>query len=129
MQKLKGIGVELSIDDFGTGYSSLSQLKHLPVDRLKLDQSFVQGITSNQSDADITRAVIAMANSMNVNLLAEGVETIEQLKFLKACDCDEIQGYFISKPAPADVLDQNIAATLSHLTELFDDRGNLRLVA
>jgi len=129
LQKLKGIGVELSIDDFGTGYSSLSQLKHLPVDRLKLDQSFVQGITSNQSDADITRAVIAMANSMNVNLLAEGVETIEQLKFLKACDCDEIQGYFISKPAPADVLDQNIAATLSHLTELFDDRGNLRLVA
>ena len=129
LRKLKDIGVQLSIDDFGTGYSSLSQLKHFPINRLKLDQSFVQGVTDYKSDAAITRAVIAMASSMNVKLLAEGVETVEQLEYLKSCNCNEIQGYYISKPAPADALAESIEDINAHLSNLFDERGNLRLVA
>lgn len=129
LRNLKEIGVQLSIDDFGTGYSSLSQLKHFPIDRLKLDQSFVQGVTNNKPDAAITRAVIAMSSSMNVKLLAEGVETLEQLEYLKANACNEIQGYFISKPVPADLLAENIDDIRAHLSQLFDGSGNLRLIA
>jgi len=129
LKKLKSIGVQLSIDDFGTGYSSLSQLKHFPIDRLKLDQSFVQGVTCFESDAAITRAVIAMASSMNVSLLAEGVETKEQLEYLKACDCNEIQGYFICKAVTSDELAASIKDLDAYLQTLFDDCGNLRLVA
>ena len=126
---LKAIGVQLSIDDFGTGYSSLSQLKNFPIDRLKLDQSFVQGVTTNDADAAITRAVIAMTHSMNVKLLAEGVETIEQLEFLKQSGCHEIQGFYICKPAPADVLAAEIESVSALLQDLFDAEGNLHLAA
>lgn len=129
LRKLKKIGVQLSIDDFGTGYSSLSQLKHFPIDRLKLDQSFVQGITSSEEDAAITRAVIAMSKGMKVKLLAEGVETIEQLEFLKQHNCEEIQGYYISKPMPANELTEKMDELTARLDELFDGHGNLRLVA
>lgn len=125
LRKLKAIGVQLSIDDFGTGYSSLSQLKHFPIDRLKLDQSFVQEVTTSPADAAITRAVIAMSNSMDLKLLAEGVETMEQLDFLKRCDCDEIQGFLISKPAPANVLATEIDAIEALLNSLFDAQGGL----
>jgi len=129
LRTLKSIGVELSIDDFGTGYSSLSQLKHFPIDRLKLDQSFVQGITTSREDAAITRAVIAMTTNMKVKLLAEGVETREQLEYLKRCNCSEIQGYFISKPMPADALADDMNQISELLGELFDGDGNLRQAA
>lgn len=129
LRALKEIGVQLSIDDFGTGYSSLSQLKHFPIDRLKLDQSFVQGVTTSEEDAAITRAVIAMTNSMDVKLLAEGVETLEQLEFLKHSNCNEIQGYYISKPMSAGMLEQEINDVESRLDGLFDGHGNLRLAA
>jgi len=119
LEKLNEIGVTLSIDDFGTGYSSLSQLKHFPIDRLKIDQSFIRNITENQDDAAITCAVIAMSKSMNIKVLAEGVETIEQLQFLRDNGCNEIQGYFISKPVAASQLLEDMPQLVSHLEELF----------
>lgn len=91
----------LSIDDFGIGYSSLNYLKRFPINRLKIDRSFLHGIESNQDDLAITLAMIAMAHSMGLTVIAEGVETETQLLFLKAQQCDEVQGYFLSAPVPA----------------------------
>jgi len=129
LRTLKSIGVQLSIDDFGTGYSSLSQLKHFPIDRLKLDQSFTQGVTDSKQDAAITRAVIAMAASMDIRLLAEGVETIDQLDFLIEHGCHEIQGYYISKPQTAESLAKDMPQILYKLNDLFDESGQWRKAA
>jgi EAL domain-containing protein (putative c-di-GMP-specific phosphodiesterase class I) len=101
LHDLKALGVQLAIDDFGTGYSSLSYLKRFPIDRLKVDKMFVQEITTNTEDAAITRAVIAMANNMDLRVIAEGVETAEQLSYLTDEHCHEIQGYYLSRPVPA----------------------------
>jgi EAL domain-containing protein (putative c-di-GMP-specific phosphodiesterase class I)/CheY-like chemotaxis protein len=100
LQALKDLGVQLAIDDFGTGYSSLSRLKQLPIDRLKIDQAFVREVNSQPDDAAIATAVIAMADSMGLKVIAEGVETEAQFRFLKAKQCDEIQGYYLSRPLP-----------------------------
>ncbi len=105
LHALKDLGVQLSIDDFGTGYSSLSQLKRFPVDRLKIDQSFVRNITSDSDDAAIAMAVIGMAGSMDLSVVAEGVETLEQLEFLKARRCNEVQGFFLSRALPPQELE------------------------
>jgi diguanylate cyclase (GGDEF)-like protein len=102
LQALKALGVRLSIDDFGTGYSSLAYLKRLPIDTLKIDQSFVRDIPGDQSDAEIAATIIAMARNLNLKVLAEGVETEEQLQFLKRRGCDFYQGYFFSRPIPAE---------------------------
>ncbi len=98
LQNLKKIGVYLAIDDFGTGYSSLAYLKHFPLDRLKVDKSFVDEILTDADDAAITEAIIAMAHSLKLKVIAEGVETTGQLQFLEDRGCDEIQGYHLSKP-------------------------------
>jgi len=99
--KLKAIGVRLAVDDFGTGYSSLSYLTRFPIDSLKLDQSFVHNIITGSNDAIVISSVISMAKSLKQSVIAEGVETIEELAFLQAHGCDEGQGYYFSRPAAA----------------------------
>ena len=101
MHALKGVGVKLSIDDFGTGYSSLSYLKQFPIDQLKIDKSFLHEIAAREEDAAITLAIIAMAHSLRLTVIAEGVEDETQLAFLRTNQCDEIQGYYLSRPIPA----------------------------
>ncbi|HVU82264.1 MAG TPA: EAL domain-containing protein, partial [Rhodanobacteraceae bacterium] len=100
--ELKSIGARLAIDDFGTGYSSLAYLKRLPIDTLKIDQEFVGDITTDPDDAAITSTIITMAHSLQLKVVAEGVETAEQLAFLRAQHCDEIQGYWFSRPLTAE---------------------------
>lgn len=103
-QQLRTLGVKLAIDDFGTGYSSLSYLKRFPVHYVKIDQAFIRGLNEAAEDAAITRAIIAMAHSLDLKVVAEGVEDCEQLEFLRAHGCDEVQGYLISRPVEADVM-------------------------
>jgi len=102
LNEVQGKGIHVSIDDFGTGYSSLAHLKRFSVNTLKIDKSFVRDIESSQTDAAITSAIIAMGNSLNLRVIAEGVETEGQYAFLQEAMCDEIQGYLISRPIPPE---------------------------
>ena len=100
LHRLKQLGVRIAIDDFGTGFSSLNYLKRLPIDKVKIDRSFVQDIISDRDDAAITRGIISMAHHLRLKVVAEGVETEPQFAFLKKCRCDEFQGYYFAKPMP-----------------------------
>ncbi len=102
LEALKAMGVSLAIDDFGTGYSSLNRLKEFPVDRLKIDQSFIRNVTDNKNDAAITSAIIQLGHTLNLRVIAEAAETREQIEFLAAQGCDEVQGYYFSRPLPAE---------------------------
>jgi diguanylate cyclase (GGDEF)-like protein len=102
LEKLKSIGVRIAIDDFGTGYSSLAYLKRFPIDTLKVDRSFIRDIPADSGDKKITRAIIAMAHGLKLKVVAEGVETAEQLKYLRAQRCDAVQGYLFYRPLPEE---------------------------
>lgn len=125
---LKLIGVQLSIDDFGTGYSSLNYLKHFPVDRIKIDRTFVSGVNSSNDDAAIVEAMIAMGQRLNLTVLAEGVENSDQLHYLSTRGCDEVQGFYLAMPMAADALVGNLGAAHGRkvgklaVTEWFDNR-------
>lgn len=106
LNNLKSIGVSIAIDDFGTEYSSLSRLKLLPIDRIKIDMQFVQGIESNEKDKAITMVIINLAKSLGLNVIAEGVETDVQLKFLDQKKCDDVQGYYYYKPMPSEEFEE-----------------------
>ncbi|WP_460953269.1 EAL domain-containing protein [Pseudomonas marginalis] len=106
LQRLHTMGVKISIDDFGTGYSSLAYLRRFPIDTLKIDIAFIREVTSNPQDAAITRTIIELAHSLNLRVVAEGVETQAQLAFLKEAGCDQIQGYLFSRPLPVETLER-----------------------
>jgi len=110
LRQFKAMGLRLAIDDFGTGYSSLAYLKQFPIDRLKIDQSFVRNITSNASDASIVEAIIALARALGLTTLAEGVETETQFAHLSALRCEAMQGYLMARPLPADEISELLCA-------------------
>jgi len=110
LDEFKRNGISLSIDDFGTGYSSLSYLKRFAVDNLKIDISFIRDITTDPDTASIITAIIAMAHSLKIKTIAEGVETEEQWKFLRLLKCDTIQGYYFHKPLPALAVEKLLLA-------------------
>ncbi len=106
LRELRQMGVQIAIDDFGTGHSSLSYLSRLPIDVVKIDRTFVQDLTTDPNGAAIARSIIVMAHNLKLRVIAEGVETEEQLAFLKKRRCDEMQGYLFSKPAPAEAFEE-----------------------
>jgi diguanylate cyclase len=106
LNQLKSVGIKVAMDDFGTGYSSLSYLQQFPFDILKIDQCFIQKINQNPKNAAIAQAIITMAHQLNLRVVAEGVETTEELTFVHENNCDEIQGYFFSKPITSEEFTQ-----------------------
>ena len=106
MNELRDLGIQLSIDDFGTGYSSLSYLKRFPINKLKVDQSFIRNMDSEPNNASITKTVILLGRGLNLTIIAEGVETKEELALLQQYGCDEVQGYLFSRPISSDKLEQ-----------------------
>ena len=110
LQSIREMGVRLALDDFGTGYSSLSLLQQFPIQRIKIDRAFVQGIAEHGNDRTLVRTIIAMAQSMGLDLVAEGVETVHQLRTLAELSCDKAQGYLISRPVPVDAMRSTMVA-------------------
>ena len=121
LEKLSEMGVLVSVDDFGTGYSSMSYLRRFPVDKLKIDRAFISEIVSRPDDASIVRAIVSLAHSLRLKVVAEGVETLEQLEFLKSLGCDQYQGYYFSPAVPANdfakLLRRSMAATETFMDE------------
>ncbi|MCZ2175222.1 MAG: EAL domain-containing protein [Burkholderiales bacterium] len=106
MKALKSMGIGFSMDDFGTGYSSLSYLRHLPLDQLKIDRSFISEVDSNAGDAEIVKSIIAMAQALGLDVIAEGVEKEAQLDFLNSNECNAYQGFLFGHPVPASIFEK-----------------------
>jgi diguanylate cyclase len=121
LEQLSAMGVLVSVDDFGTGYSSMSYLRRFPIDKLKIDRVFINEITTRPEDASIVRAIVSLAHSLNLKVVAEGVETVAQLDFLKVVGCDEYQGYYFSRPLPAADFERLIRDSRGQETLTVDD--------
>ena len=117
LQRVRAIGVRVALDDFGTGYSSLSLLQQFPLQRIKIDRAFVQGVADSANDRSLVRTIVAMGTSMGLDLVAEGVESVHQLQVLRDLGCNKAQGYLISHPVPADAMRSTMVA-LSDLGSL-----------
>jgi EAL domain-containing protein (putative c-di-GMP-specific phosphodiesterase class I) len=102
LQELNTMGISIAIDDFGTGHSSLNYLKHLPINTLKIDRSFVKGCTKDRHDAEIIKAIITIAHSLDLKVIAEGVETSDQLQYVTSLGCDFVQGFLFSQPVGSE---------------------------
>jgi EAL domain-containing protein (putative c-di-GMP-specific phosphodiesterase class I) len=113
LQKIKSLGIQLAIDDFGTGYSSLSYLHRFPLDTLKIDRSFISGIGDADGGMEIARSILPMANNLRLDVVAEGVETIQQVAALKKLQCKYAQGFYFSRPVSADATAALLAGELS----------------
>jgi EAL domain-containing protein (putative c-di-GMP-specific phosphodiesterase class I) len=131
LEQLSAMGVLVSVDDFGTGYSSMSYLRRFPIDKLKIDRVFIDELVSRPEDASIVRAIVSLAHSLRLKVVAEGVETPAQLDFLKAAGCDEYQGYHFSRPLPAADFERLIRESRSEddLTEEDAIRTHSKLAA
>jgi EAL domain-containing protein (putative c-di-GMP-specific phosphodiesterase class I) len=132
LQILSTMGVHISIDDFGTGYSSLSYLRRFPLDKLKIDRSFVRDLLSNPDDASIVKAIISLAHNLRLRVVAEGVETAEQLSYLRELGCDQYQGFFCSPAVPPPAFEellQRLRGNREDLTEADMLRTQSRLSA
>jgi EAL domain-containing protein (putative c-di-GMP-specific phosphodiesterase class I) len=119
LAQLAGIGVKLTIDDFGTGYASYKHLSHLPIHALKIDKSFMRGINHNPDSEAIVASIIQLAKSLQLTVTAEGVETFEQLQFLKRNSCDEVQGFLYMQPEPANVFEPHLKRGFAHISQAF----------
>jgi EAL domain-containing protein (putative c-di-GMP-specific phosphodiesterase class I) len=111
LQQFKKMGVRVTVDDFGTGYSSLSYLKRFPIDAIKIDRSFVHDISIDTDAAAIISAIVGLAHNLNKKVVAKGVETPEQLAYLRTQGCDEIQGYYLCRPLPAVEIEEFLGAS------------------
>ncbi|MES9846344.1 MAG: EAL domain-containing protein, partial [Candidatus Sedimenticola sp. 6PFRAG5] len=118
LEELSNLGLQIAVDDFGTGYSSLSYLKKLPIDRLKIDKSFIDDLPDSSNDAAICCAIIALGHSLNLRVLAEGVETEPQMEFLRKENCDEMQGYLLGKPVTGEEVIEMIRQGFWHTSKM-----------
>ena len=109
--KLRDLGINIALDDFGTGYSSLSYLKQLPINTLKIDKSFIDNIVTNEREKAIVDGIIQLAQKIDLDVIAEGAETKEQIKLLQSMGCNQIQGYYFSKPLPANEIEEKFLIT------------------
>jgi EAL domain-containing protein (putative c-di-GMP-specific phosphodiesterase class I) len=117
LEELSRMGVVVSIDDFGTGYSSMSYLRRFPIDKLKIDRSFINELTTNAADASIVRAIISLAHSLRLKVVAEGVETLQQLEQLREFGCDQYQGFYRSAAVPAGEIEASVRSSIEAATE------------
>ncbi len=123
IEEIRDLGIKISLDDFGTGFSSLSYLKHLPINILKIDKSFIKDLNINQREKVILKSIISLAQKLDLNVVVEGVEDINQLKFIKSCNCDKVQGFLFSKPVDEESFEKLI--TTSSQSIFIDEDSNL----